>query len=231
MESEDQDQSIDSVNENNRLIGHDDGDICISNIDIIVSRYAKQNRFVAIKYRLELDAINKMIIRQYVYKYWKARAHSSKKIEDINSYRNSATGRTNCPWQASFNFGKCATEICLTKIIDSHNHLCDSKTIELAFKNLRFLQNILDKIKHYTTNGYLNAGQQYSLLLTEFPEHNIKKKNLYNAIQKFWGVQIHDATDTAKMFFILQKSIIKILGILLQHDWKDHPINLLGFFG
>ena len=44
---------------------------------------------------------------------------------------------------------------------------------------------ILNKIEHYTTNSYLNTGQQYDLFIKEFSEYLIKKKNLYNAIQKF----------------------------------------------
>ncbi|PKK66299.1 hypothetical protein RhiirC2_714941 [Rhizophagus irregularis] len=76
---------------------------------------------------------------------------------------------------------------------------------ELAPKNLRFPQQILDKIEHYIRNGRLGAEQQYNLLINEFPQFNIKKKNLYNAIQKFCGVRTHDETDAATMFLYLLK--------------------------
>jgi hypothetical protein len=69
--------------------------------------------------------------------------------------------------------------------------------------NQRFPQVVLDKIEHYTVNGHLSARQQYDLLLKEFSQHHIKKKNLYNTIQKFWGVQIHDESDAATMFSYL----------------------------
>jgi hypothetical protein len=36
-------------------------------VDIIVNQHAKQNEFIAIKYRTELDNINKMIVCQHVY--------------------------------------------------------------------------------------------------------------------------------------------------------------------
>ncbi|CAG8652731.1 11872_t:CDS:2, partial [Dentiscutata erythropus] len=111
-----------------------------SEVNIVVSRYTKQNGFVAIKYRLELDAIDKSIVRQHVYKYWKAGVHSPKKMKDISLHYDSVTVKMNCEWQASFNFGKRATEICLTKIVNKHNYLYDTKTIELAPKNLRFSQ-------------------------------------------------------------------------------------------
>jgi hypothetical protein len=75
----------------------------------------------------------------------------------------------------------------------------------LAPKNLRLPQRIIDKIEHYTTNGNLGAEQQYKLLVQEFSQHNIAKKNLYNAIQKFWGVRIHDKTDATKMLSYLLK--------------------------
>uniref|UniRef100_U9SQW5 Uncharacterized protein n=1 Tax=Rhizophagus irregularis (strain DAOM 181602 / DAOM 197198 / MUCL 43194) TaxID=747089 RepID=U9SQW5_RHIID len=39
------------------------------------------------------------------------------------------------------------------KSVQEYNHQCDPKTIELAPKNLRHPQLIIDKIEHYTTNG------------------------------------------------------------------------------
>ena len=64
---------------------------------------------------------------------------------------------------------------------------------------------ILNKIEHYTTNSYLNTGQQYDLFIKEFSEYLIKKKNLYNAIQKFRGVRVHDESDATMMFSYLMK--------------------------
>jgi hypothetical protein len=75
-----------------------------------------------------------------------------------------------------FYFGKNANIIRLTKFDNIHNHQCDPVTIDLAPKNSRLPIVILNKIKHYTINGRLGAGQQYDLLTKEFPEHPIKKK-------------------------------------------------------
>ncbi|PKC64023.1 hypothetical protein RhiirA1_463004 [Rhizophagus irregularis] len=55
---------------------------------------------------------------------------------------------TNCPWQVSFYF---------------------EKQVGLTPKNLCLPQLVLDKIKHYTIDGRLGAGQQYDLLIKEFP--------------------------------------------------------------
>lgn len=63
----------------------------------------------------------------------------------------------------------------------------------------------MDKIKHYTGNGRLDAGQQYNLLINEFSQFNIKKKNLYNTIQKFCGVQTHNEINTTTIFLYLLK--------------------------
>lgn len=51
-----------------------------------------------------------------------------------------------------------------------------SKTIGLTPKNLWLPQLVLDKIKHYTIDGHLGAGQQYDLFIKEFPQYYIKKK-------------------------------------------------------
>jgi len=104
---------------------------------------------------------------------------------------------------ASFYLSKNTNLIRLTKFIQEHNHQCDPKTIEFAPKNLWLPQQIIDKIEHYTTNENLGAEQQYKLLVREYPQHKITKKNLYNAIQRFQGVRIHDETDAAIMLLYL----------------------------
>jgi len=165
----------------------------------------KQKGFVAIKYCKDLDAIDKTIIRRHVYSCWKARTNNPRKVEDINLHRDSVSTKTNCPWQVGFYFGKNTNIIRLTKFDNNHNHRCDPVTIDLAPKNSRLPKTILDKIEHYTTNGRLGAGQQYDLIIKEFPEYLIKKKNLYNAIQKFQGVRVHDESDVTMMFSYLMK--------------------------
>ncbi|CAG8789061.1 43102_t:CDS:2, partial [Gigaspora margarita] len=146
------------VSESNTLIEPNKELICINNSDDANTNETTLNVNDTFKDWNELDTIDKTIVRRYVYKCWKAGVHNSKKMEDIVLYRNSITVKTNCSWQASFNFGKRTTVIHLTKIIDDHNHQCDQTTIELAPKNLRFSQAILNKIKHYTTNRHFNAG-------------------------------------------------------------------------
>ncbi|CAB4377221.1 unnamed protein product [Rhizophagus irregularis] len=174
-------------------------------VQVIIDSYAKQNEFVVAKSCKDVDPIDKSIIRRREYICWKSGTHQSKKVEDISLYRECSSYKTNCPWQASFYLGKKSNLIRLTKFVQEHNHQCDPKTIELAPKNLRLSQLIIDKIEHYTTNGNLGAEQQYKLLVQEFPQYNIAKKNLYNAIQKFWGVRIHDKTDAATMLLSLLK--------------------------
>ncbi|CAB4386293.1 unnamed protein product [Rhizophagus irregularis] len=117
-------------------------------VQVIIDSYTKQNGFVVVKSRKDVDPIDKSIIRR-------------------------------------FYLGKKSNLIRLTKFVQEHNHQCDPESIELAPKNLRLPQQIIDKIEHYTTNGNLGAEQQYKLLVQEFSQYNIAKKNLYNAIQKF----------------------------------------------
>ena len=174
-------------------------------IEIAVNTYAKQNGFVAVKYRKELDAIDKSITRRRVYTCWKSRTNNPKKVENIDLHHDSTSIKTNCLWQVCFYFGKSSAVIHLTKFDDKHNHQCDPVTIDLAPKNSRLPKEILDKIEHYTTNGHLGAGQQYDLITKEFPKHPIKKKNLYNAIQKSRGIRVHDESDAAIMLSYLMK--------------------------
>jgi len=54
----------------------------------------------------------------------------------------------------------------------------------------------------------LNIGQQYDLLVNEFSQHHIEKKCLYNVIQKYQDIWIHDESNAVVMF----------LYFLKQHD-------------
>ncbi|CAG8848431.1 12987_t:CDS:1, partial [Gigaspora margarita] len=200
-------------------------------VDSIVNKYAKQNGFVAVKCRKNLDPIDHAIVRRRSYNCWKSGISKPKKVEDITSHRNSGSIKTNCPWQVSFYFGKQSTTIHLTKIKNSHNHQCDQRIIELAPKNTRFSSSMLDKIEHYTINGHLNARQQYDLLLKDFPQHHIKKKNLYNAIQKFRGVQIHDESNAAKMLSYLIEQRNKDPDYVVITRLEGHIMNSLDCSG
>jgi hypothetical protein len=174
-------------------------------VQMVIDSYAKQNGFVANKCRKDLDHLDKSIIRRRVYNCWKSGVHQPRKAEDISLHRNCKSYKTDCSWQASFYLEKQSNLIKLTNLKENHNHQCDFKTIDLAPKNLRLPQQIIDKIEHYTKDGRLGAGQQYNLLVKEYPEVTIRKKNLYNAIHKFCSVRIHDETDVATMLLYLLK--------------------------
>ena len=71
-------------------------------VEIAVNTYAKQQGFVAIKYRKDLDAIDKSIIRRRVYNCWKSGTNNSKKVEDISLHRESTSIKTNYLWYSSY---------------------------------------------------------------------------------------------------------------------------------
>lgn len=96
--------------------------------------------------------------------------------------------------------------------------------------NQHFSQVVLNKIEHYIINGHLSAGQQYNLLLKEFLQHYIKKKNLYNAIQKFQEVRIHDESDAAMMFSYLIEQHSKDLNFVVITRLEGPSNKLTGFF-
>ncbi|CAB4417959.1 unnamed protein product [Rhizophagus irregularis] len=69
-----------------------------NSVHIAVEAYAKQQGFVANKYRKDLDSIDKSIIRRQEYVCWKFGINQTKKVEDINTHRDTVSGKTNCPW-------------------------------------------------------------------------------------------------------------------------------------
>ncbi|CAG8771927.1 27384_t:CDS:2 [Gigaspora margarita] len=92
-------------------------------VQCAVDNYSKKHGFVAAKFRKDLDA-------------------------DISVHRDGASSKTNCLWLVRFYLEKCTNLITITSIVDEHYHECDLRTIDLAPKNLRFSQLILDKIEN-----------------------------------------------------------------------------------
>ena len=157
--------------------------------------------------------------------------NKSKKVDNINAHRDSISTKTNYPWQINFYFRKQTGVIRLIKLVNEHNHPCDVETIELAPKNLCLSKLILDKIEHYTINGRLGAGQQYDLLMNEFLQCHIKKKNLYNAINKFCGARIHDNSDAATLLLDLLKHRDEDPDYIVNPCLEGHLTNLQDSFG
>ena len=89
---------------------------------------------------------------------------------------------------------------------------------ELAPKNQHLPQEILDKIEYYITNGHLNAGQQYDLLLKEFPQYHIKKKICTMQFKSSKELEFMMNLMLQQCFHTLWNNVIKILILLLQHD-------------
>jgi len=88
----------------------------------------------------------------------------------------------------------------------------------------------LDKIKYYTINSHLDVGQQYNLLIKEFPKYSIKKKNLYNAIQQFRDVRVYDESDMAIIFSYLMKLCDKDPNYIIMPCLEGLSNKLTGLF-
>ena len=135
----------------------------------------------------DLDSIKNMC--------WKSGVNQTRKVKDISIHRDSVSGKTNCPCHVNFYLGRCTGVIKLTQLLNEHNHQCDSKTIDLAPKNLKLSQTILDKIEHYTVFGHLDASQRYDL------SYQGIFRTPYNAISKFRGIRIHNEFDAVVIHF------------------------------
>ncbi|PKY57280.1 hypothetical protein RhiirA4_478236 [Rhizophagus irregularis] len=148
-------------------------------VDVIVNQHARQTGFVAIKICKDLDDVDKTIVRRRVYTCWKSGTNKPKKVEDITLHPT----------------------IHLSKFNNVHNHQCDPVTIELAPKNQRFPQAMLDKIEHYTVNGHLSAGQQ-----------------------------IHDESDAKMMFSYLMEQHDKNFDFIVKTQLEGPSNELTGLF-
>src|SRR5208282_3635067 len=67
-------------------------------------------------------------------------------------------------------------------------------------------------------------------LVKEFSESNIRKKNLYNVIQKFRDVRIHDETDAATMLLHLLKLRDEDQGYFVLPRLEGPTNELTGLF-
>ncbi|CAB4489675.1 unnamed protein product [Rhizophagus irregularis] len=75
-------------------------------VQVIIDSYAKQNGFVVVKSRKDVDPIDKSIIRRREYICWKSGTHQSKKVEDISLYQDCSSSRQIVRGKLVFILGK-----------------------------------------------------------------------------------------------------------------------------
>ncbi|CAG8699944.1 6794_t:CDS:1 [Dentiscutata erythropus] len=80
---------------------------------------------------------------------------------------------------------KLSPEIRVTSLVNQHNHVLLPDTALYDPKCHKLSNEIIEKIKFYVTKGNMGSKQIYPLLVANFPEQFICKKDLYNTIQKF----------------------------------------------
>ncbi|CAG8790122.1 23226_t:CDS:2 [Gigaspora margarita] len=112
-------------------------------------------------------------------------------------------------------------------IIRHHDYICwksDMNKLKKVEDVCAYHNRVSDKIKSYTIDDQLGASQQYDLFAKEFPQHHIKKKNLYNVIEQdpeyvvisYLEGKSNELTD-AKFYGLVKKSDIEVDSAIKNH--------------
>ncbi|CAG8662062.1 24873_t:CDS:2, partial [Gigaspora rosea] len=80
---------------------------------------------------------------------------------------------------------KTSAVVIITSIIGEHNHHMQPDIVLYAPKYKKLPLEIMEKIEFYITKGNMGSKQILPLLITEFADHIINPRDLYNAVQKF----------------------------------------------
>ncbi|CAG8548192.1 6837_t:CDS:2, partial [Dentiscutata heterogama] len=116
--------------------------------------------------------------------YAKAKECVSNQVVDLLRQRNRSSGKISCPWHINLSKPKESAVVIITSIIGEHNYQLQSDIGLYAPKYRKLLSEILEKIEFYITKGKIGSKQILPLLTSEFSDHIIHKRNLYNAVQK-----------------------------------------------
>src|SRR5436190_23690022 len=104
-----------------------------------------------------------------------------------------------CPWHINLSNPKSSSKIGVTSIAGQHNHPMIPDIQLYAPKYRRLSNDILERIEFYVTKGNMGAKQIYPLLVASFPDQNIYKTDLYNAIQRFKALLTNRNGDAQNM--------------------------------
>ncbi|CAG8677600.1 10367_t:CDS:2, partial [Dentiscutata heterogama] len=133
---------------------------------------------------LSVEFNNNGEVRRCTFEYTHFGECVSNQVVDLSQQRNRSLGKISCPWHINLSKPKKSAVVIITSIIGEHNHQLQSDIGLYAPKYRKLSSEILEKIEFYITKGKIRSKQMLPLLTSEFPDHIIHKRNLYNAVQK-----------------------------------------------
>ena len=137
---------------------------------------------------------------------------------DPTKRRNATSQRTQCPWKLNVACPKSSNIVKINSFVDSHNHILTSNIQEMASRFRKLTPEMLSDIKKYVIQGRMDSGSIYPLLMHDYPNHTIFKKDLYNAVYQFRLQNNPGDSDASLMLqMLLEKKDSDPLWIVKPH--------------
>jgi len=150
--------------------------------NIWIDIFAKKKGF---NYKVRTSQMDGEVLRRVTYECTRSGSHNPQVSSDPTKRRNATSQRTQCPWKINVTCPKTSNIVKINSFLDDHNHTLTSQIQEMAPRFRKLTPEMLSDIKKYVIQGRMDSGSIYPLLVHDYPNHTIFKKDLYNAVYQF----------------------------------------------
>ncbi|PKY56792.1 hypothetical protein RhiirA4_477341 [Rhizophagus irregularis] len=175
---------------------------------IWIKNFAKTKRF---NYKIRTSQTDGEVIGHITYKCSRSGTHNSQVTSDSTKRQNATSQRTQCPWKINIVCPKLSNVVRINLFDDNYNHVLTSNIQEMASRFQKLTSEMLCDIKKHVIQRQMNFGSIYLILIHDYFNQIIVKKDLYNAVYQFRFENNLGDSDTSQM-----------LKILL--NWKDSDL-------
>ena len=167
---------------------------------IWIENFAKKKGF---SYKIRSSQMDGEVIRRISYECLRSGTHNPQVSSDPTKRRNATSQRTQCPWKINASCPKSSNIVRINSFDDNHNHILTSYIQEMAPQFRKLTSEMLSDIKKYVIQGRMDAGSIYPIIMHDYPNQVIFKKDLYNAVYKFRLENNPGDSDASQMLQML----------------------------
>ena len=167
---------------------------------IWLDNFVKKKGF---NYKVRNSRTDGGIMHNIIYECSRSGIHNPQVTSDPTKRRNASSQRTQCPWKLNVSCPKSSNIVKINSFVDNHNHSLTSSIQEIASRFRKLTTKMLSDIEKYVIQERMDFASIYPLLRHDYPNHNIFKKDLYNAIYQFWLKNNLGDTDASQMLQML----------------------------
>ncbi|CAJ0861144.1 1310_t:CDS:1 [Entrophospora sp. SA101] len=165
-------------------------------------------------YRIRRSESEDGIVTRLTYECTKSGKHNPQITTDPTKHHNVHSQKIECPWHINLSFPKSSNVIKINSFVNAHNHSLNTMIGEMVPQFQKLTSSMLKDIKKYVVKGRKDSASIYPLLINDYPQNTINKRDLYNAVYNIRQQNNPGDFDASQMIKNLFEKYAKVVKIL-----------------